>query len=171
MAPAGIINAPGIRPAGVNRRWAAVEFAGLIIFQAVHQMEHSLEVVEKRLAVAHVHPLVGLEAEWIHFGVNAVLFGCLLAVVICYGRDERARWRAVTPVAWGVLVTALIVQGSHVIEHLVRVAQYVGGGGDAEGLVTKWVDPVWFHFGINLVFLGTMVWAFFGLRLHRDFRN
>lgn len=46
--------------------------------------------------------------------------------------------------------------------------QYVSTGLHPAGLATLWIDPVWFHFGINLVFLAAMAVAFLGLRIPRD---
>lgn len=41
----------------------------------------------------------------------------------------------------GKLVAALVVQGSHVIEHTVRVVQYVSTGLHPADLATLWIDP------------------------------
>jgi hypothetical protein len=151
------------------RRLAAFEFVGLLAFQVFHQVEHSLEVVQKRLGAEDVSPLLaGVDFEWAHFGGNTLLFVGLVAVVFGYGRAGRMRWRQMSGVGWGALVVALVVQGSHVVEHTVRVVQYVSTGLHPAGLATLWIDPVWFHFAINLAFLAAMAVAFLALRIPRD---
>lgn len=170
--------AGGSGPTGGGRResrwasprwWVALEFLGVIGFQLFHQLEHTLEVVEKRLDHPGVRPLLGgVDFEWAHFFGNTLLLACSVALVVGSGRAGRARWRATSRVAWAVLLGGVWVQGTHVIEHVVRVVQYVTGSTVPAGLATRWVDPVWFHFGINLVFLAGLLVGFLGLGLHRD---
>ncbi len=151
------------------RWWAALEFGGLIAFQAFHQVEHTLEVFEKRLGQEQVHPLLGgVDFEWAHFSGNTLLFVCSVAVLLGYGRNGRAGWRETSRVAWGVLVAGIAVQGTHVVEHVVRVVQYLGGSPEPAGLATRWLDPVWFHWSINMVFFTALLVGFFGLRVHGD---
>lgn len=151
------------------RWWAAVEFVGLIAFQAFHQMEHTLEVFEKRLGQEQVHPLLGgVNFEWAHFTGNTLLFACTIAVIFGYGRTGRARWRETNRLAWRIFVVGVAVQGTHVVEHIVRIIQYVNGSREPVGLATRWIDPVWFHWGINMVFFTGLLVGFFGLRVHRD---
>ena len=153
-----------------THRWlVAAEMAGLVAFQVFHQGEHTLELLQKRLDVKGVSPLLsGVSFEWMHFGGNAILLVGCVAVLLGVGRAGRARWRSINPVAWWVLVGAVAVQGSHVAEHVVRVVQYLGGADPPEGLATRWLDTVWFHWSINLVFLFGLVVGFLGLDLHRD---
>ncbi len=152
-----------------RRRLAAFEFAGLLAFQAFHQMEHTLEVVQKRLGNERVSPLLGgVDFEWAHFTGNTLLFLGLVAVVAAYGGQGGGAWRSRSNVAWAVLMGGVIVQGLHVVEHIVRVSQYVATGRLPVGLATQWVDPIWFHFSVNLVFLVALAVGFFGLRIPRD---
>lgn len=157
------------RSIGSHWWWVAAEMAGLVAFQVFHQGEHTLELLQKRFGNEHVAPLLsGVSFEWMHFGGNAILLVGCVAVLLAVGRSGRAQWRATNPVAWWALAGAVAIQGSHVGEHVVRVVQYVGGAPEPEGLATKWLDPVWFHWGINLVFLLGLVVGFLGLGLHRD---
>ncbi len=45
--------------------------------------------------------------------------------------------------------------------------QYLVTGRDPVGTVTTVLDPVWFHFGINLTVLAWMAVGFFALGVHR----
>ena len=168
-APSRALGRPGPVQVGSHRWWVALEFAGIIGFQVVHQVEHTLEVLQKRLGHPGLHPLLGgVNFEWAHFAGNTLLFCCIVAVVLAYGERGRRRWRETSRLAWTVLVTGIVVQGTHVIEHIVRIWQYTHGQSVPEGLATRWLDPVWFHWGINLVFLTSLLVGFFGLRVHRD---
>lgn len=150
---------------------AAFEFVGLLSFQAFHQLEHTLEVVQKRLDGESVRPLLaGVDFEWAHFFGNTMLYLGLIAVVVAHQRRGWAERQARNRLVWAILVAGLVVQGSHVFEHIVRVVQYVGSGELPVGLATRWIDPVWFHFSINLVFLAALAVGFFGLNAHRDLR-
>jgi hypothetical protein len=163
--------APGRRPGVLSspRWWVAAEFAGLVAFQVFHQTEHTLELLQKRFRVDSVGPLLsGVSFEWMHFGGNTILLIGCVAVLLAVGRSGRARWRALNPVAWWVFVGAVALQGSHVAEHVVRVVQYVGGEAEPDGFATQWLDPVWFHWGINLAFLFGLVVGFLGLEVDRD---
>ena len=151
-------------------RWAGLELLGLLAYQAFHQLEHAIEAVQLRLLHHdHAHTLLGgVDFEWLHFGANAVLLFGLAAVAVAYGPAARARWRRSRPVGWVALIVALAVQGGHVLDHTVRVVQYVTTGGEPAGTLTRYLDPVWFHFGINLTVLVAMAVAFFGLGIHRE---
>lgn len=66
------------------------------------------------------------------------------------------------------LLAGLAIQGSYVVEHIVRVSQYLATGELPVGLATQCLDPIWFHFGINLVFLVGLVVGFVRLNVRQD---
>lgn len=164
---------PRRRPAARTRskQGVALLFLGALLYQAFHQLEHTIETVQLRL-LGHTsaHTLIGgLDFEWVHLGANVFLMWCLIAVAIGAGAATRDTWRSGARVGWWGLCAALTVQGYHVVEHLVRIVQYLLTGGDVpRGTVTTVLDPVWFHFGINLTVLMGMAVAFFGLGVYRD---
>ena len=174
-AGSGVLTAPPPPPTLLPelptraQRWAAVEFLALVAYQAFHQVEHALETAQKRLGAEHVHSLLGgVDFEWLHLGANSILFFGLVGVTFGYGRHGRAYWRERYRPFRYVVGAALVVEGYHVVEHIVRAVQYVGGASEPGGIATQVLDPVWFHFAINLVVLVTMAVAFVGLRVHRD---
>ncbi|MEO6121345.1 MAG: hypothetical protein ABIW46_05190 [Acidimicrobiales bacterium] len=153
-----------------SRHGVALLFLGALLYQGFHQLEHTIETVQLRvLGHDSAHTLIGgLDFEWVHLGANVFLMWCIVAVAVGAGADTRASWRTDARVGWWGLCAALTVQGYHVVEHLVRIVQYVVSGGDyPPGTVTTVLDPVWFHFGVNLTVLVGMAVAFFGLGLHR----
>lgn len=145
-------------------------FFVLVCYQGFHQLEHTIETVQ--LQVLHhseSHTLLrGVDFEYVHFGANFLLLYGLFAVVIGAGAAARRRWREEHPWGWGFMCAALVVQSYHLFDHLVRLIEYLQTGGEVpEGTVTHWVNPVWFHFFMNLtVFLG-MLAGFIGLRVYR----
>lgn len=149
-------------------------FLVLVCYQAFHQLEHTIETVQLQL-LGHDESdtlLNGVDFEWLHFGANALLLYGLVAVVVGAGSAARARWRAERRWGWWAMVAALVVQSYHVFDHTVRLVEYVSSGGDKDpaGTLTRVVNPVWFHFGINLTVLVGMIAAFAGLRVHRSLR-
>ena len=157
-------------PAAGPRQGVALLFAGALAYQAFHQVEHTIEAVQLNI-LGHAESrtlLAGLDFEWVHLAFNGFLLWCLVAVYLGAGPAVRARWRRGARAGWLGLCAALAVQGYHVVEHLVRIVQYIASGGEyPPGTVTVVLDPVWFHFGINLAVLVAMATAFFGLGLHR----
>jgi hypothetical protein len=149
----------------------ALLFAGALAYQGFHQVEHTIETVQLRV-LGHdtARTLIGgLDFEWVHLGANVFLLWCLIAVAVGAGATTRARWREHARIGWWGLCAALTVQGYHVVEHLVRIVQYLASGGEyPPGTVTTVLDPVWFHFGVNLTVFVAMAAGFFGLGVHRD---
>ena len=149
-------------------------FLILVAYQGFHQIEHTIETVQLKLLGHHEsHTLLrGIDFEWLHFGVNTVLLYGLAAVVIAAGPAVRERWRSERPRGWTFMVAALVVQGYHVVDHSVRLVEHVlsGGDRDPQGTLTRVVDPVWFHFSMNLAVFATMAIAFLGLGMHHSLR-
>ena len=149
-------------------------FLLLVCYQTFHQLEHTIETVQ--LNILHhgsAHTLInGVDFEYVHFGANALLLYGLFAVVIGAGKRARDWLKVEHPWGWTAMVTALVVQTYHVFDHTVRLIEYVQSGGKPpEGTLTMWLNPVWFHFGINLTVLVGMYCAFFGMRMHQSLRS
>ncbi|MGH9166112.1 MAG: hypothetical protein ACRDZW_11475 [Acidimicrobiales bacterium] len=162
---------PTLAPAPARLHRGAILFLGLLLYQTFHQLEHTIETTQ--LQILHhreAHTLIGgADFEWIHFGANFFLLWGLVGVMLGAGAANRARWRSSFPLGWSALCLAVTVQGYHMLEHSVRIVQYLtSGGDDPPGIVTTVLNPVWFHFGINLTVLVAMYVAFFGLGIHRS---
>lgn len=156
------------------RTMTARFFLLLVLYQTFHQLEHGIETVQ--LNILHhtsAHTLInGVNFEYVHFGANFLLLYGLVAVVIGAGKRTRAWLKVEHPWGWGAMVTALVVQTYHVFDHTVRLIEFVQSGGQPpEGTLTVWVNPVWFHFSINLTVLIGMYCAFFGMDMHRSLRS
>jgi len=160
LAGAGRAGSRLIRPqepaAPARFRWVLpVVVAGLAV-QTFHMLEHGLQVYRVHFdGVPSRGGIVGpsVEAEWIHFTYNVLVFAALAAV----GRARARGWSGSARVAAdGLLAGAVLLQGYHVIEHGLKVVQHVSTGAKVNpGIAGRWVDLVWFHFGINLaVYIG-----------------
>lgn len=160
------------RPCPV-RPMTARFFLMLVVYQTFHQLEHTIETVQLQLLHhSSAHTLInGIDFEYVHFSANALLLYGLFAVVIGAGPKARAWLKAEHRWGWYAMVTALVVQTYHVFDHTVRLIEYVQSNGQApDGTLTIWVNPVWFHFLINLTVLIGMNCAFFGMGMQRALR-
>lgn len=161
-------------PLSPVRTMTARFFLLLLVYQTFHQLEHAIETVQLNLLhhTAANTLINGVDFEYVHFGANALLLYGLWAVVIGAGKRTRAWLRVHYRWGWYAMVTALVVQTYHVFDHTVRLIEYLQSGGKPpEGTLTIWVNPVWFHFGINLTVLVGMYCSFFGLRMHQSLRT
>ncbi len=154
-------------PRAPVRPMTAWFFFVLVLYQGFHQLEHTIETVQLQLLHHNESNtlLNGVDFEYVHFGANFLLLYGLVAVVIGAGAAVRARWRVERRWGW----YAIVVQTYHVFDHTVRLIEYIQGGGDVDpkGTVTHFVNPVWFHFVMNLSVFTGMVAAFAGLKVHR----
>ncbi len=161
-------------PLSPVRTMTARFFLLLLVYQTFHQLEHAIETVQ--LNILHhtsAHTLInGVDFEYVHFGANALLLYGLFAVIIGAGKRTRAWLKVNYRWGWYAMVAALVVQTYHVFDHTVRLIEYIQSGGKPpEGTLTIWVNPVWFHFAINLTVLSGMYCAFLGLRMHQSLRT
>lgn len=143
---------------------AAARLAGLrgalavllptVALQVGHQIEHVVQAGQVILGHSSTHGLAGavVDTEWMHLAFNAVLLAGIAA-------SHPAAWRGrARPAAVGLVA----VQGYHVVEHVVRVGQYVVTGiSPAPGLIGTILGTgeslIWFHFGINTVITALLV--------------
>ncbi len=148
------------------RRRAALASALLlaaVALQGLHFAEHVTQVIQLfflRLPVPEGHGILGaaFDAEWLHFGYNAALFGLLAGVALACPPQLGAR------PATTLLIGAFALQGYHLAEHLVKVAQHVATGCDpCVGLLGAVVSLPWLHFFINLGVLALMTPALVGI--------
>jgi Right handed beta helix region len=115
--------------------------------QTFHMIEHSLQVF--RVHVDHVPSRGGIvgpsvDAEWIHLTYNSIVFIALLVVAaILHSRERDVRWTFVGG--------AIVIQGYHVLEHVVKTSQHILTGAKVNpGIIGGNFNLVWFHFTINL---------------------
>lgn len=125
--------------------------AGLGV-QSFHMAEHFLQVYRVHLdGIPSRGGIVGpaVEAEWIHFGYNALVLASIAGLALL----RRSGWRP-TRLGGGAdmwLGAALLLQGYHVVEHSIKLIQHLSTGRKVNpGLLGGEIDLVWLHFSLNL---------------------
>ncbi len=139
----------------------AASLAGAVLLvQAAHMVEHVAQVIQKfGLRMSEAHGLLGsiFDFEWVHFVYNTTLEIALVTVAVWWRRGGLP-----VPRALGFL---MILQGYHVIEHIVKMIQYYAIGTPApKGLIGMVVPVIWLHFWLNLVVLGLIGASWLALR-------
>ncbi len=111
---------------GQEARWrpglARALLLAAVALQGLHFAEHVAQVIQLfflRLPVPEGHGILGaaFDTGWLHLGYNAALFGLLAGVAL--GSPPQLGARAATTLVIG----AVALQGYHLGEHLVKVAQ------------------------------------------------
>jgi hypothetical protein len=134
----------------------AILLAGFVV-QGFHMLEHVVQVIQVNVQDAEVRRgLAGavFDTEWVHFGYNlSVLVFLVWAWRVIARLDPSDRGAATS---YGFVLSALVIQSYHLVEHLAKILQHVTSGLDpAPGLIGDQFGLIWFHYGINLaVFTG-----------------
>lgn len=133
--------------------WTAARLllvVGLVV-QTFHMGEHVLQVfrvhwdgVPSRGGLAgHV-----VETEWVHFSYNALVLIAVGSILWLRRRGWPARRAGIGD---RFMIGAALLQGYHVVEHSVKLAQHITTGAKVNpGLLGSQIDLVWLHFTINL---------------------
>lgn len=154
---------------------AAVLFVSFLV-QSFHMVEHFLQLF--RVFVDGVPSRGGLvgprvEAEWVHLIYNSLFLAGMGAVVMA----RAAGWGPKASTADSVLGAGVILQGYHLVEHVVKVVQHVTTGAKVNpGIAGEFTNLVLLHFGLNsaiyiaLVFAGS-AYIFRSLKLSHKTRS
>lgn len=138
-------------------------FAALIPFQGLHELEHVIQVVQVYLldrprAAGLFGSVFGVEV--VHLSYNGwvlALMATVTAGYLVWHRRELAPSRLVV----GLLVAGTAVQLYHVLEHVVRVGQFLQSGVDGTpGILGQVVDLVLLHFIFNTAAFAPFVIVF-----------
>lgn len=145
-------------------------FIATVVIQSLHMVEHVAQVIQKfGLGWKEAHGIIGvLDLEWVHFIYNAALLITFYVLISKYSGFLKAGGT----VLYGVFVADVVLQSYHVIEHLVKINQHIQTGQQGTpGIIGNFVNPILFHFWMNLAVLGLILIPFIGLRLYRKMGN
>lgn len=122
-----------------------------LFIQVLHWIEHLAQVYQHwwlSLTIKESHGILFfLDLEWNHFVFNAAYF-LLLAVIWFLLR------RKVSHVAISFLAAGTLVQGYHLIEHVVRIWQHIQIACEpCKGILGWYIDGVYLHFAFNTIVL------------------
>ena len=150
----------------------ALLFLETILLQGFHEVEHVVQVVQRSvLGVASGAGVLGsvFDIEPVHMVYNAAFLGFLAAVYVGCRRDPSAcPVPARAPMVIGLLGLALVFQGYHTVEHVVKMWQYFATGlNGTPGIVGQWIPVVYLHLAYNTVVYVPVLLAFFLGGYHR----
>jgi hypothetical protein len=121
-------------------------------------VEHVAQVIQKFYLKRNIaHGIVGqLDLEWVHFGYNLMILAAIHYLFIVFTPYLRDRGRVSK-----TFLALVIIQSYHMLEHVTKIIQHLNTGKQGTpGILGNFINPIWFHFWINLG-----VWAFAGVSL------
>lgn len=145
-------------------------FTAAVIIQSLHMVEHVAQVIQKFwLKLPEAHGLLGMfDFEWVHFAYNGALL--LTLYILVFGCIRLFQTHG-TPIFY-TFIAGVAVQSYHMIEHIVKIVQHIQTGlHGTPGILGNFINPVWFHFSINLLVLVLVIIPFIKLRVHRHCFN
>jgi hypothetical protein len=144
-----------------KRTYAGVAAAGTALLlvgvgvQSFHMLEHVVQLYRVRMdGLPSRGSLVGsvVDTEWVHFVYNAIVLAGFSALLVLRKRGWRpsgAKDRNLR-VGDGLMLSAVALQGYHVVEHSLKVVQHVATGAKVNpGFLGNHFDLVLLHFGVN----------------------
>jgi len=145
---------PGAAGAGVDLAVAGAVLGGFAV-QSFHMVEHVVQAWQTFAAEGELRSgLVGatFDVEWVHLTFNVAVLAFLVSV---WRTGRRQGWLAGPGGVAPWVLAGVVLQGYHLVEHIVRMGQHVVGGVPRPpGLLGQVVDLTWLHFAIN-----TAVWV------------
>ena len=144
----------------------ALIFAGAIVLQAFHMVEHFAQLHQHAflgLSIPESNGLItALNLEEIHWIYNLTYFIMLMFVFkYCsfFDLQNRTDGQKVAILSFN---TAFFLQGYHLVEHTVRMAQYFNTGcTPCVGILGIFFDGVYLHFVVNFLVFVFPFCAFF----------
>ena len=145
-------------------------FVVTVTIQTLHMVEHVAQVFQKFvLGYSYAHGLIGsLDLEQVHFAFNLLYLGALIYVTLGWLNFGR-RVCFHEKMLGALLIATVVVQGYHMVEHSVRLVQFLNTGlQGTPGLLGAQFDGVIFHAAMNtLVYLpAAIVFICSGMHKH-----
>jgi hypothetical protein len=144
------------------RAWGPLLFAGIVVLQGSHVVEHLAQVYQKfGLGFNEAHGIAGaaVDREVVHLAYNSALLAGLVAVLLALGVAQR--WRAAREPWMVALVGAAGLQAYHFVEHVVKFQQFLAlGRNDTPGLLGNVVPGILLHMAFNLAVFAPMLLAY-----------
>jgi hypothetical protein len=142
----------------------AVSFSVVLAIMIGHEAEHVAQILQKNALDASCptdcRGVLGFvfDLEWVHFAYNVGIEGALLGIVGLF-RLWRNPW----------LVTAVALQGYHVVEHVEKLQQWLGNGhhSPTPGILGMHFSLVELHFVFNTTVFLLVVAGYVSIRAWR----
>ena len=151
--------------------WTVSVFTAALAAQTFHMIEHVAQLYQHGILGWSIPASRGLvfflDFEWNHWFFNATYLVLLFYVFLqCkfYDSNGPASQRRFACYAFNA---GLLVQGYHVIEHTVRIAQFLQTGCDpCKGILGWYFDGVYLHATLNTIVYALPLAAFFVYGFH-----
>ncbi len=152
----------------------AVAFVSLLILQGGHELEHCVQVVQRYvLGIPDGNGILGqyFQIEPLHFAFNVAYTWLIVLVYKNCGATRPSQWlRGMT--SWWLLTIGMALQFWHLIEHCVKIYQYIDTGRNGTpGILGNYFDLVWLHWFYNTSTYSLIVAAFFAGGFHHHLRE
>ncbi len=145
-------------------------FTLTLAIQAFHMVEHIAQVMQKFLFhMANAHGLIGqLDLEQVHFAFNLLYLGTLIYVMLGWFNFGGQVCRNHKLFA-SILVSTVVVQSYHMIEHSVKLVQFISTGVQGTpGILGGHFDGVIFHALMNTAVFVPVAVVFFCSGLYKE---
>jgi nitrous oxidase accessory protein NosD len=120
--------------------------------QSFHMLEHVVQLYRVRMdGLPSRGSLVGsvVDTEWVHFVYNAIVLVGFAALLLLRRRGWKPSGTNLR-LGDGLILSAVLLQSYHVVEHSLKVFQHVATGAKVNpGLLGNHFDLVLLHFGVN----------------------
>jgi hypothetical protein len=146
-------------------------FGFTIALQGSHLVEHIAQIVQKFLLhITPAHGLIGqLDLEQVHFAFNLFYLSTLLSVMVgwlYFGSQATRHHKAFA----AVLLATLLVQSYHMVEHVVKLMQFISSGMQGTpGILRAHFDGVIVHAVMNTAVFLPVVAVFLGAGIYKHF--
>ena len=143
-------------------KFTTITFLAALVIQFFHWIEHVAQVYQHMWLGLSIKESRGilffLDLEWNHLVFNTLYLALLIIVwqgvrrFASFGRNNVAIY---------ALGGGILIQGYHVIEHIVRIVQYFQiGCTPCKGILGWYIDGVYLHFIFNALVLALPLIAF-----------
>jgi hypothetical protein len=141
----------------------AIAFSALLAVMLGHELEHVVQIGQKDVVGAtcpnDCRGALGFifDLEWVHFAYNVSIFVAVGALAALYRLREP------------FLLTGLALQGYHVVEHSLKLEQWLTNGhrSPTPGFLGNHFSLVELHFVFNTAVFVLVLVGYFRLGLHR----
>ena len=163
-----------VRQPHSDRMWSMLcyLFLGTVLFHSMHMIEHIVQELQSDLwGVQDPHGIFGAVADlqWVHFTYVFVVM--VATVMVFWGcvAVKGHRWLYAKPGAYLNLWAAILLQGYHQVEHIVKAIQSAQTDFPlTQGLLGHTVGLGFLHHGLSLLVLVPLSAAFISYGFHTE---
>lgn len=145
-----------------------------LAYQMMHHLEHVSQIFQYWYLDLRPSSSKGLlfflDLEWNHFIFDSGYFLLMGLATLLFLAHWRQAGNRVTAFGWILVVSSLLTQGWHAVEHTVRISRHIAEGCDpCRGIVDAWTGwhLIPLHFWYNVFALTLPLMLYFYFRMDR----